>query len=141
MIRRPEGTDDLRSDGASPQADIQDPAAVDALIDALTLEEKASLTVGRDFFNTQDIPRLGIPAVWLADGPNGLRKNAGPEPALTSVPSTCFPCGSALGASWDTRLVREVGAAIGEEAQALGVGVVLSPGLHLKRSPRFCSHC
>ncbi len=116
-------------------ADPADPMTVDALLAALTLEEKASLTVGRDFFNTQDIPRLGIPAVWLADGPNGLRKNAGPEPALTSVPSTCFPCGSALGASWDTALVREVGAAIGEEAQALGVGVVLAPGLNLKRSP------
>ena len=112
-----------------------DPAAVDALLAALTLEEKASLTVGRDFFNTQDIPRLGIPAVWLADGPNGLRKNAAAEPALTSVPATCFPSASALGASWDAALVREVGAAIGEEAQALGVGVVLAPGLNLKRSP------
>ncbi len=112
-----------------------DPATVDALLTALTLEEKASLTIGRDFFNTQDIPRLGIAAVWLADGPNGLRKNAAAEPALTSVPATCFPSGSALGASWDAALVREVGAAIGEEAQALGVGVVLAPGLNLKRSP------
>ena len=112
-----------------------DPAAVDALLAALTLEEKASLTVGRDFFNTRDVPRLAIPAVWLADGPNGLRKNAAAEPALTSVPATCFPSASALGASWDAALVREVGAAIGEEAQALGVGVVLAPGLNLKRSP------
>jgi beta-glucosidase len=135
MIRRPEGTDDLRSDGASPQADIQDPAAVDALIDALTLEEKASLTVGRDFFNTQDIPRLRIPAVWLADGPNGLRKNTDPEPAFVSEPATCFPSASALGASWDVDLVREVAVAIAEEAHALGVQVVLAPGLNLKRSP------
>lgn len=112
-----------------------DSAAVDALLAALSLEEKASLTVGRDFFNTQDIPRLAIPAVWLADGPNGLRKVAEPEPSFVSEPSTCFPCGSALGASWDVDLVREVGQAIGEEAQALGVQVVLAPGLNLKRSP------
>jgi beta-glucosidase-like glycosyl hydrolase len=117
-----------------PSGDI-DAAHVDAVVAALTLEEKASLTVGRDFFNTQDVPRLDIPAVWLADGPNGLRRNATAEPALTSVPATCFPSASALGASWDPALVREVGAAIGEEAQALGVGVVLAPGLNLKRSP------
>lgn len=117
-----------------PSAAI-DAAHLDAVVAALTLEEKASLTVGRDFFNTQDVPRLGIPAVWLADGPSGLRKNATAEPALTSVPATCFPSASALGATWDAALVREVGAAIGEEAQALGVGVVLAPGLNLKRSP------
>lgn len=119
---------------SDPSATI-DASEVDALVAALTLEEKASLTVGRDFFNTQDVPRLGIRAVWLADGPNGLRKNAAPEPALTSLPATCFPSASALGASWDPALVREIGAAIGEEAQALGVGVVLAPGLNLKRSP------
>jgi beta-glucosidase len=117
-----------------PSADI-DAALLHAMVAALTLEEKASLTVGRDFFNTQDVPRVGIDAVWLADGPNGLRKNAAAEPAPTSVPATCFPSASALGASWDTALVREVGAAIGEEAQAQGVGVVLAPGLNLKRSP------
>lgn len=119
-----------RGRNASP-----DPAAVDALLAALTLEEKASLTVGRDFFNTQDVPRLGIPAVWLADGPNGLRKVAEPEPSFVSEPATCFPSASALGASWDVDLVRQVGRAIGEEAQALGAQVVLAPGLNLKRSP------
>lgn len=111
------------------------PATVDALLAALTLEEKASLTVGRDFYNTRDVERLAIPAIWLADGPSGVRKVADPAPSFVSAPSTCFPTASALGASWDVALVREVGHAIGEEAQALGVQVLLAPGLNLKRSP------
>jgi beta-glucosidase len=110
---------------------------VDALLRELTLEEKASLTVGRDLWTTRPVERLGIPSVWLADGPTGLRKAASSTEVGvgSSVPATCFPTESALAASWDIALVREVGRAIGAEAQAHDVQVLLAPGLNLKRSP------
>src|SRR5579871_2095446 len=112
-------------------------ARIDELLDQLTLEEKASLTIGRDVWRTQPIERLGIPSIWLSDGPTGLRKAlSATEIGLgTSVPATCFPTASALGATWDVDLVAEVGAAIGAEAQAQDVQVVLAPGVNLKRSP------
>src|SRR5215212_3942154 len=80
----------------------------------MTLEEKAALTVGRDSWTTQPIERLGVPSVWVSDGPTGLRKAAsGADMSLGhNVPATCFPTESALGASWDVDLVREVGQAI-----------------------------
>jgi len=110
---------------------------VDELIAQLTLEEKALLCVGRDFWTTQPVDRLGIPSIWLADGPTGVRKAQHPnEPGIgTSLPATCFPTASALAASWDTELVREVGQAIAVEAQAQGVQILLGPGVNLKRSP------
>jgi beta-glucosidase len=111
-------------------------AKLDDLLARLTLEEKASLTSGRDNWSTQPIERLGIPSIWMADGPHGLRR------APTSdtwgygdqLPATCFPTASALAASWDRDLVLEVGAALGTEAQALGVNVLLGPGTNIKRS-------
>ncbi len=107
------------------------------LVDQLTLEEKASLTVGRDFWTTQPVDRLGIPSIWLADGPTGVRKSRlSPAPGIgDSLPATCFPTASALASSWDIDLAREVGAAIGIEAQVQGVQIVLGPGVNLKRSP------
>jgi beta-glucosidase len=107
------------------------------LVTQMTLEEKASLTVGRDVWTTTPIDRLGIPSIWVSDGPNGVRK---PEKSTDigmggSTPATCFPTESALASSWDLELVEEVGAAIGEECQALGVQVILGPGVNLKRSP------
>jgi len=103
----------------------------------LTLEEKAALTVGRDTWTTVLIERLGVPSVWLSDGPTGLRKARGVEDMGlgASVPATCFPTESALGASWDVDLVCAVAGAIASEAQAEGVHVVLGPGVNLKRSP------
>lgn len=103
----------------------------------MTLEEKAALTVGRDFWTTQPVERLGIPSIWLADGPTGVRKSPSPEaPGIgDSLPATCFPTASALASSWDVDLAREVGAAIGIEAQVQGVQIVLGPGVNLKRSP------
>lgn len=110
---------------------------VDDLLREMTLEEKASLTVGRDFWRTRPIERLGIPSIWLADGPTGLRKS--PDPRTSgigqSIPATCFPTESALAASWNPALIREIGRAVGEEAQAEDVQVVLAPGVNLKRSP------
>jgi beta-glucosidase len=112
-------------------------ARVRDLVRELTLEEKASLTVGRDFWTTQPVDRLGIPSIWLADGPTGIRKSPSSQtPGIgDSLPATCFPTASALASSWDVDLAREVGAAIGVEAQAQGVQVVLGPGVNLKRSP------
>lgn len=108
------------------------------LLAQLTLEEKASLCLGSDMWHTAAIPRLGIPAVMVADGPHGLRRqpDAGDPAALSgSLPATCFPTASALGSSWDPDLVRRVGDAIGVEARAQGVDVVLGPGINIKRSP------
>ena len=109
-----------------------------SLLSELTLEEKAALCLGSDFWHTAAIPRLGIPAVTMADGPHGLRRK--PEEGeyariSGSVPATCFPTASALASSFDAELVRHVGRAIGLEARAQGVDVVLGPGINIKRSP------
>jgi len=107
------------------------------IVRQMTLEEKAALTVGRDSWTTQPIERLGVPSIWMTDGPSGVRK----APTSTelgfggSVPATCFPTASALGSSWDVELGHEVGTAIGREARRLGVQIVLGPGVNLKRSP------
>ncbi|OUC96734.1 glycoside hydrolase family 3 C-terminal domain-containing protein [Streptosporangium minutum] len=104
----------------------------------LTLTEKASLTSGADFWNTKAIERLGQPSIMLADGPHGLRKQAGETDHLGmsgSLPATCFPPSVGLGSTWDPDLVEQVGAAIGAEAAAENVAVVLGPGINIKRSP------
>ncbi len=108
-----------------------------ALLAALSLEEKASLCSGSSFWATKAIQRLGIPAMLVSDGPHGLRKApASDAVGLTdSIPATCFPTGSALGSTWNVALVNKVGAALGEEARAEGVGVLLGPGINMKRSP------
>ena len=106
------------------------------LLGRMTLEEKAALVVGRDLWTTQPVERLGIRSIWLSDGPHGLRKVSIPTwESRKSEPATCFPTESALAASWDVELAREVGRAIGIEAQALDVQIVLAPGVNLKRSP------
>ena len=109
-----------------------------SLLGDLTLEEKAALCLGSDFWHTAAVPRLGIPAITMADGPHGLRKKAqeGEYDQISgSVPATCFPTASALASSFDAELVRRVGEAIGVEARAQGVDVVLGPGINIKRSP------
>ena len=108
------------------------------LIGKMSLEEKASLTSGGDFWNTKAIPRLGIPSMLLTDGPHGLRKQAGKADHLglnKSVPATCFPTAATLANSWDVDLLESVGACIGREAAAHDVSVLLGPGLNIKRSP------
>ncbi|GAA4138928.1 glycoside hydrolase family 3 C-terminal domain-containing protein [Leifsonia shinshuensis] len=104
----------------------------------LTLDEKASLTSGRSFWETEGVERAGIPSIYLTDGPHGVRKQAQGGDHLgigDSVPATCFPPAVALGSSWDAELLERVGAALGEEAKAEGVGVLLGPGINIKRSP------
>lgn len=116
-----------------------DPAQV---VSGLSVAQKADLVTGATFWTTAEIlgsdSTPGVPAIMLTDGPHGLRKQAGAADHLgleQSVPATCFPPAVALGSSFDRELARRVGEAIGAEAHAEGVGVVLGPGLNIKRSP------
>ncbi|MCP8688704.1 beta-glucosidase [Marinobacterium sedimentorum] len=112
--------------------------ATQRLIEAMTLEEKASLCSGLDFWRTKPIKRLDIPSIRLADGPHGLRIQAGGSDHLglnNSIPATCFPTEVALSCSWDEELIRRVGVALGRECRAQNVALLLGPGVNIKRSP------
>ena len=114
------------------------PSNLTALVAELTLEEKASLVIGSDFWHTAPVERLGVPRIMVSDGPHGLRTQLREADHLglsSSVPATCFPTASALGSSWNADLFRSVGEALGREAAAIGVSVVLGPGINMKRSP------
>jgi beta-glucosidase len=115
-----------------------DAPSPEELVGRLTLQEKAALSIGADFWHTAPVDRLGIPSVLLSDGPHGLRtqlEEADHVGLSGSVPATCFPTACALGSSWDPDLLRQVGQAIAREARKWGVGVVLGPGINIKRSP------
>ncbi|MFD4368225.1 glycoside hydrolase family 3 C-terminal domain-containing protein [Rhodococcus sp. NPDC058521] len=104
----------------------------------LTTEEKASLTSGKNFWETEAVQRVGMSSILLTDGPHGVRKqNEGGDNLGIgdSAPATCFPPAVALGSSWDTELLERVGAALASEAKAQQVGVLLGPGMNIKRSP------
>ncbi|MCH1626893.1 glycoside hydrolase family 3 C-terminal domain-containing protein [Ferdinandcohnia quinoae] len=108
------------------------------LIKQMTLEEKASLMSGQNFWNTKAIERLGIPSIMLTDGPHGLRKQGGKADHLglnKSLPATCYPTAATLANSWDKSLLFDVGQDIGKEARSEGVSVLLGPGLNIKRNP------
>lgn len=108
------------------------------IIDKMTLEEKAAFLSGKNEWQSRDIVSLGIPSIFCADGPNGIRKQAGAGDHLglnKSIPATCFPTAATVANSWNESLGEEVGAALGEEASALDVQVLLGPGLNIKRSP------
>ena len=128
---------------------------IDAVLQAMTLQEKARLLVGsaRDFFgetavvggsadrvpgaagSTAAIPRLGIPATMLTDGPAGVRINPTRKGTTQTFYATGFPIGSCLASSWNQELLRRVGVAIGEETMEYGCDVILGPGLNLHRNP------
>jgi beta-glucosidase len=117
---------------------VNTPPKASSLLAELTLEEKASLSLGSDFWHTAPVERLGIPAIMVSDGPHGLRvqPEQGDHVGISdSVPATCFPTACALASSWDPELVRGIGEALGREARAQGVAVVLGPGINIKRSP------
>ena len=103
----------------------------------MTLEEKIALSIGRDFWSTNGVERLGIAPIALNDGPHGIRKPASSSEIGigSSLPATCFPTAATLACSWDTALVEEVGQALGEECLALDVQVLLGPGVNIKRTP------
>lgn len=110
----------------------------DKILSEMTLEEKAGLCSGQDFWTTKAIERLGIPSIWFADGPHGLRKQSGVADHLGvngSVAATCFPTASGLASSWNRELIYRVGEALGVESQAEGVSILLGPGANIKRSP------
>lgn len=108
------------------------------LIAQMTLEEKASLCSGKDFWHLKGVARLGIPEIMVTDGPHGLRKQAGSSDHLglnASVPATCFPPAVTTASSWNPECVSEMGQAIGAECVQEGVAVILGPGVNMKRSP------
>ena len=108
------------------------------LISKMTLEEKAAFLSGKGEWETRDFSRLEIPSIFCSDGPHGIRKQAGAGDHLglnPSLPATCFPTAATVANSWDEQLGEEIGIALGEEAGALEVNVVLGPGLNMKRSP------
>ena len=108
------------------------------LLAQMTLEEKASLCSGADFWRLKGVPRLGIPSIMVTDGPHGLRKQEGKSDHVglnDSAPATCFPTASCTAASWDRSLMERIGAALGEECQAADVAVILGPAINIKRSP------
>ena len=113
---------------------------IEQIIKKMTLEDKIALCEGASFWETKAYEKYGIPAMFLCDGPNGLRKQdrASGTDMLgvnESRPATCFPSGVTTADSWDEELIFEVGKAIGEEARDQNVGVVLGPGCNLKRNP------
>ena len=108
------------------------------IIAKLNLEQKCALLSGAGTFTTRGCPKAGVPSITLSDGPNGVRKQAGAADHLglnPSVPATCFPTAATVACSWDPALGEEIGRAMGEEATAQEVAVLLGPGLNTKRSP------
>ena len=108
------------------------------IITKLNLEQKCALLSGDTVFTTRGYKNAGVPSITLSDGPNGVRKQAGAADHLglnPSVPATCFPTAATVACSWDPALGEEIGRAMGEEAAAQEVAVLLGPGLNTKRSP------
>lgn len=106
------------------------------LIANMTLAEKAALCTGASPWRTVAVERLGLESIIVSDGPHGLRRSVDLDSLITeSLPATCFPVASALSASWDVELLYEMGEALAEESIALGVDVILGPGMNIKRSP------
>ncbi len=108
------------------------------LIPKMTDEEKCSLCSGDDFWHSKGIERLGIPRMMLTDGPHGLRKQIGKNDHLglnAAYPATCFPTASAAANSWDEELIEQMGERLGDEMLEQRIGVILGPGVNIKRSP------
>ncbi|MBQ9308297.1 MAG: glycoside hydrolase family 3 protein, partial [Clostridia bacterium] len=108
------------------------------IISKMTLAEKCGLLSGKDVWHTRAIEHAGVPSVMLSDGPSGVRKQEGEGDHLglnASIKATCFPSAATVANSWDLSLAEQVGEALGREAAAADVGVLLGPGLNVKRSP------
>lgn len=111
---------------------------IQQIIKDLTLEEKAGLVSGADFWTTRAVERLGLPSVMMTDGPHGLRKQVGEGDHMginKSHPAVCFPPACALASSFDPDLAYLVGETIAEECRREGIGMLLGPGVNIKRSP------
>ena len=108
------------------------------IISSMTLEDKIAICEGADFWTTRKFEKYGIPAMFMCDGPHGLRKQSVKSDMLginNSEPATCFPTAVTTASSWDEDLLGEIGKAIGEESLAYEVGLVLGPGANSKRNP------
>lgn len=108
------------------------------LVEQMSLEEKCYFLSGKDFWSTRSVERLGIKSISLSDGPHGIRKQEGASDQLglnKSIPATCFPTAATIANSWNPKLGEEIGACLGEEAISQDVGVILGPGLNIKRNP------
>lgn len=113
---------------------------VKKIVKEMSLEEKALMCSGANWFETKSVERLDVPKMQMFDGPNGLRKNSGESEkdclgGYKAVQSTCFPTGSAMAASWDKELLYKIGAYMGEECQSEHVPLLLGPAINMKRSP------
>lgn len=111
---------------------------IDKMITQMTLEEKASLCSGKDFWHTKGLERFQVPAMMMCDGPHGLRKQVGEGDHLglnESIETVCYPTASALASSFDRGMLRKLGEALGKECQQEDVGMLLGPGINMKRSP------
>lgn len=109
-----------------------------SILKKMTLEQKCIFLSGADVFKTYAFNEAGVPSIWLSDGPHGLRKQAGESDHLglnPSEPATCFPTAATMACSWDETLAEKIGEALGEEALAQEVNVILGPGLNMKRNP------
>ncbi|EUJ34664.1 protein BglB [Brochothrix thermosphacta DSM 20171 = FSL F6-1036] len=109
------------------------------IVKELTLEEKASLCSGLDFWHLKGIERLNVPSIMMTDGPHGMRKQR-PDAndhlgVFDSVPAICFPSAAGMASSWNREMLFEVGEALGEECVSEQVSVLLGPGVNIKRSP------
>ncbi|MGZ3419851.1 MAG: glycoside hydrolase family 3 C-terminal domain-containing protein [Polyangiales bacterium] len=103
----------------------------------LSLDQKLSLLEGVGNWESRAVPEIGLRALFFADGPHGVRKakTTASSGLGDAEPATCFPAACALASTWDLALISEVGVALGREARALGVDVLLGPGMNLKRNP------
>lgn len=104
---------------------------VEEVLKKLSTNEKVELLAGIDFWHTKSLPHHGIPSLRFTDGPNGVRGTK----FFNGVPAACFPCGTALGATWNTALLEEAGAKMGDEAKAKGAHVILGPTINMQRGP------
>ncbi len=112
---------------------------IDAILKKMTLKEKIALCSGANFWQTKAMEPYGIPSLFMCDGPHGLRKQENAADMLgihQSLPATCFPTAVTTGMSWDVSLMERIGRAIGKEASACQVGLVLGPGANIKRDPK-----
>ena len=110
---------------------------IERILSEMTVEEKAALVSGTDFFYTNAIPRLGVPALCMSDGPHGLRKQTGAADngISESEPSTSFPTAATTASGWNPENLRKMGEAIAEECRCYGVHTLLGPGVNIKRNP------
>lgn len=111
---------------------------VDKIVSEMSLEEKAALCSGKNFWESAHVERLGLSSVFFSDGPHGLRKQnaSGDNLGLSkSIKATCFPTASCIASSFDRKLLRQYGKSLGEQCVAENVDVILGPGVNIKRSP------